>query len=61
MRNNDVNPKKYTTTIEHEKIGTLMQNHATTYDQNVSNDMEIDFHRYRLETDLTSLGFFDIK
>ena len=51
VRNNGLNQKKYTATIEHENIGTLIQNHAGTYDENVNDDiMEIDFHRDQLET-----------
>ena len=52
VRNNGVNQNKYIATIEHEKIGTPIQNQAFTCDQNVYNDiMEIDFHRYQLGTD----------
>ena len=52
VRNNGVNQNKYTATIEHEKMGTPIQNQAVTYDQNVNNDiMEIDFRRYQLKTD----------
>ena len=51
QRNNGVNQNKYTATIEHEKMGTPIQNQAVTYDQNVNNDiMEIDFRRYQLKT-----------
>ena len=52
VRNNGVNRKKYTATIEHEKMGTPIQKHAATYDKNVNDDiMKIYFHRYQLETD----------
>ena len=52
---NGVNQKKYSETIEHEKIQTPIQNHAAIYDQNVKDDiMEIRFHRYQLETDRKS-------
>ena len=46
-----VSSKKYIANIEHEKIGTPIQNHAVTFDQNVNDDFEIDFDRYQLETD----------
>ena len=48
---NGASSKKYIANIEHEKIGTPIQNHAVTFDQNVNDDFEIDFDRYQLETD----------
>ena len=33
LRNNGVNQKNYAVTIEHEKVGTPIQNHAATYDK----------------------------
>ena len=35
---NGASSKKYIANIEHEKIGTPIQNHAVTFDQNVNDD-----------------------
>ena len=52
VRNNGVNRKKYTVAIEHEKLGTAIQNNGAKYDETFNNDfMEMYFHRYLLETD----------
>ena len=48
MTNNGINPKKYTSTIELEEIGAQIQNHASTYEQNVSHVTEIDFHTFSI-------------
>ena len=47
VRNNGVNQKKYTATIEHEKIRTSIQNQAATYDQNV-NQVRWEYLKYKV-------------
>ena len=51
VRNNGLKTKKGYSNFE--IIGTPIQNHPATYDQNVKNDMETVFHRYQLATGRT--------